>query len=88
MLSEGRCSQGCVSCTLGDFSDALIHWKITRKEGTMVGMTLLEALDSTVPPTRPMDKPPQPPLQDMYKIGGENRPCRGTGDRDSLGSGC
>uniref|UniRef100_A0A8D1NSR9 Elongation factor 1-alpha n=1 Tax=Sus scrofa TaxID=9823 RepID=A0A8D1NSR9_PIG len=45
-------------------------WKITRKEGNVVGTTLLEALDSIVPPTRPTDKPLRLPLQDVYKIGG------------------
>ena len=34
------------------------------------GPTLLEALDSLEPPTRPVDKPLRLPLQDVYKIGG------------------
>jgi len=34
------------------------------------GHTLLEALDTIVPPTRPVDKPLRLPLQDVYKIGG------------------
>merc|ERR1712078_358702 len=34
------------------------------------GPTLLEALDSIIPPTRPTDKPLRLPLQDVYKIGG------------------
>merc|ERR1712126_170871 len=34
------------------------------------GHTLLEALDSIIPPTRPVDKPLRLPLQDVYKIGG------------------
>lgn len=34
------------------------------------GKTLLEALDSIVPPTRPVAKPLRVPLQDVYKIGG------------------
>merc|ERR1712207_35070 len=34
------------------------------------GMTLLEALDAVIPPTRPTDKPLRLPLQDVYKIGG------------------
>lgn len=34
-------------------------------------MTLLEALDSIMPPSRPTDKPLRLPLQDVYKIGGE-----------------
>merc|ERR1712003_603351 len=33
-------------------------------------MTMFEALDSIVPPTRPSDKPLRLPLQDVYKIGG------------------
>merc|ERR1711963_556617 len=45
-------------------------WEITRKEGNASGMTLLEALDSIIPPTRPTDKPLRLPLQDVYKIGG------------------
>jgi len=34
------------------------------------GPTLLEALDSMVPPVRPVEKPLRVPLQDVYKIGG------------------
>uniref|UniRef100_A0A8B9RLG0 Elongation factor 1-alpha n=1 Tax=Astyanax mexicanus TaxID=7994 RepID=A0A8B9RLG0_ASTMX len=45
-------------------------WKIERKEGGSSGTTLLEALDSILPPTRPTDKPLRLPLQDVYKIGG------------------
>nr|XP_033812699.1 elongation factor 1-alpha 1 isoform X2 [Geotrypetes seraphini] len=45
-------------------------WKIDRKEGNVTGVTLLEALDSIIPPTRPTDKPLRLPLQDVYKIGG------------------
>merc|ERR1712081_163136 len=33
-------------------------------------MTMFEALDSIIPPTRPSDKPLRLPLQDVYKIGG------------------
>jgi len=36
----------------------------------ITGKTLLEALDSIQPPTRPTDKPLRLPLQDVYKIGG------------------
>lgn len=54
-------------------------WKITRKEGNMVGMTLLEALDSIMPPARPVNKPLRLPLQDVYKIGGEHMLCWGWG---------
>ncbi len=46
-------------------------WKIERKEGGSNGVTLLEALDSILPPTRPTDKPLRLPLQDVYKIGGK-----------------
>merc|ERR1712025_15026 len=45
-------------------------WAVERKEGKASGMTLLEALDSVIPPTRPTDKPLRLPLQDVYKIGG------------------
>merc|ERR1711911_537856 len=45
-------------------------WNVERKEGKASGMTLLEALDSVIPPTRPTDKPLRLPLQDVYKIGG------------------
>merc|ERR1711964_333914 len=45
-------------------------WNIERKEGKASGTTLLEALDSIIPPTRPTDKPLRLPLQDVYKIGG------------------
>lgn len=34
------------------------------------GPTLIEALNSIVPPVRPTDKPLRLPLQDVYKIGG------------------
>merc|ERR1712131_421878 len=45
-------------------------WTCERKEGKSTGMTLLEALDNILPPTRPTDKPLRLPLQDVYKIGG------------------
>merc|ERR1739844_678703 len=45
-------------------------WSVERKEGKASGMTLLEALDSVIPPQRPTDKPLRLPLQDVYKIGG------------------
>lgn len=48
-------------------------WKVERKEGNASGVSLLEALDTILPPTRPTDKPLRLPLQDVYKIGGE--PC-------------
>jgi elongation factor 1-alpha len=45
-------------------------WTSERKEGNASGKTLLEALDSILPPARPTDKPLRLPLQDVYKIGG------------------
>merc|ERR1712026_527327 len=45
-------------------------WNVERKEGNASGMTLLEALDAVIPPTRPTDKPLRLPLQDVSKIGG------------------
>jgi len=45
-------------------------WNIERKEGKASGTTLLEAIDSIIPPSRPTDKPLRLPLQDVYKIGG------------------
>ncbi|XP_051008444.1 elongation factor 1-alpha 1-like [Acomys russatus] len=48
-------------------------WKVTCKDSSASGTTLLEALHCTLPPTRPTDKPLRLPLQDVYKIG-----CIGT----------
>jgi elongation factor 1-alpha len=45
-------------------------WTVERKEGNTKGMTLLEALDTILPPSRPTEKPLRLPLQDVYKIGG------------------
>merc|ERR1712096_361242 len=45
-------------------------WNVERKEGKASGITLLECLDSIIPPARPTDKPLRLPLQDVYKIGG------------------
>uniref|UniRef100_A0A8C6QAN5 Tr-type G domain-containing protein n=1 Tax=Nannospalax galili TaxID=1026970 RepID=A0A8C6QAN5_NANGA len=45
-------------------------WKVTHKDGSASGTTLLEALACILPPTRPTDKPLRLPLQDVYKIGG------------------
>jgi len=45
-------------------------WAVERKEGKASGITLLECLDSIIPPQRPTDKPLRLPLQDVYKIGG------------------
>ena len=44
--------------------------KETKEKGAASGMTLIDALDSIVPPARPTDKPLRLPLQDVYKIGG------------------
>ena len=38
-------------------------WNVERKEGKANGMTLLEALDSIIPPSRPTEKPLRLPLQ-------------------------
>nr|XP_025040663.1 elongation factor 1-alpha-like [Pelodiscus sinensis] len=45
-------------------ADALVQ------RGFGKGQTLLEALDSLLPPVRPSNKPLRVPLQDVYKIGG------------------
>jgi elongation factor 1-alpha len=45
-------------------------WKVTSKDDSSSGTTLLKALDCILPPTRPTDKPLCLPLQDVYKIGG------------------
>ncbi|XP_020733749.2 elongation factor 1-alpha, oocyte form-like [Odocoileus virginianus] len=45
-------------------------WRVELKEGNAAGVTLLEALDSILSPTRPVNKPLRLPLQDVYKIGG------------------
>merc|ERR1712156_1394989 len=45
-------------------------WSVERKEGKASGTTLLEALDTIIPPKRPTDKPLRLPLQDVYKIQG------------------
>ncbi len=45
-------------------------WAIERKEGNASGKTLLEALDSIIPPPCPSEKPLRLPLLDVYKIGG------------------
>merc|ERR1719391_545876 len=44
--------------------------KIERKSGSYEFTTLLQALDSILPPSRPTDKALRLPLQDVYKIGG------------------
>jgi len=43
-------------------------WAIKRKEGKASGTTLLEALDSIIPPQRPTDKPLRLPLQVTVKL--------------------
>jgi len=45
-------------------------WKKEIKGKETTGVTLLDAIDSIEPPTRPTDKPLRLPLQDVYKIGG------------------
>jgi len=45
-------------------------WTKETKSGSSKGKTLLEAIDSIEPPSRPTDKPLRLPLQDVYKIGG------------------
>jgi elongation factor 1-alpha len=44
--------------------------KESKEGGAKSGFTLIEALDSINPPSRPMGKPLRLPLQDVYKIGG------------------
>jgi len=45
-------------------------WAVESKTRKATGKTLVEALDSIEPPSRPTDKPLRLPLQDVYKIGG------------------
>lgn len=45
-------------------------WSIVKNNENLSGVTLLEALDSILPPERPVKKPLRLPLQDVYKIGG------------------
>lgn len=45
-------------------------WAINRKDGDASGVTLIQALDAIIPPTRPVEVPLRLPLQDVYKIGG------------------
>ncbi|GAV01700.1 hypothetical protein RvY_12370 [Ramazzottius varieornatus] len=45
-------------------------WEVERGDKQVTGKTLLEALDSSMPPSRPTEKPLRLPLQDVYKIGG------------------
>jgi elongation factor 1-alpha len=46
------------------------EWKVTCKDGSTSGTTLLEVLDCILPPTRPTDESLHLPFQDVYKIGG------------------
>ena len=46
-------------------------WTTKTKDKSGSGKTLLEALDNIQPPTRPTEKALRLPLQDVYKIGGE-----------------
>lgn len=48
-------------------------WNVERKEGNASGFTLLQALDSILPPKRPTDLALRLPLQDVYKIGGKKK---------------
>merc|ERR1712226_1193113 len=45
-------------------------WSKDVKGTVTTGMTLIDALDSILPPSRPTDKALRLPLQDVYKIGG------------------
>jgi len=45
-------------------------WTKETKAGNATGKTLLQAIDSIEPPSRPTEKPLRLPLQDVYKIGG------------------
>merc|ERR1712002_928155 len=47
-------------------------WSIEQKgsDKPVTGKTLLDAIDSIMPPERPVSKPLRLPLQDVYKIGG------------------
>nr|WJJ08711.1 elongation factor 1-alpha [Humbertium sp.] len=42
----------------------------SKKDESLTGLTLLEAMDAIDPPARPTEKPLRLPLQDVYKIGG------------------
>jgi len=47
-------------------------WSIERKDASVAtGKTLLEALDSLIPPERPIGKPLRLPIQSVFKIGGK-----------------
>ena len=57
------------SSNMGWFTGWLVKKGKDKKEHT--GKTLLDALDNIDPPSRPTDKALRLPLQDVYKIGGE-----------------
>ncbi len=40
-------------------------WSVERKEGNATGRTLIEAIDSIIPPTHPIEKPLRLPIQDV-----------------------
>ncbi|KAF7469094.1 Hypothetical predicted protein [Marmota monax] len=48
--------------------------KVTLKDGSASGTTLLEALNCILPPTHPNDKSLRLSLQDVYRIGGIGKP--------------
>lgn len=45
-------------------------WNVEMAAGNASGKTLVEALNSIIPPERPTRLPLRIPLQDVYKIGG------------------
>ena len=45
-------------------------WSIDRRDGSVTGKTLLEALDAIIPPQCPIAKPLRLPIQDVYKMPG------------------
>ncbi|KAJ7318604.1 P-loop containing nucleoside triphosphate hydrolase protein [Mycena albidolilacea] len=46
------------------------EWTKETRDGVIRGKTLLDAIDTIIPPVRPHDKPLRLPLQDVYRIGG------------------
>ena len=44
-------------------------WSIERKQGNAHGITLIDALDSIIPPIRPTDKPLRISIRDIYSNG-------------------
>lgn len=57
-------------------------WKVRQREGNATGRTLLEVLDSVQPPVRTINKPLRLPLQDVYKIGGQEQSMSEQSDVD------